>query len=155
MAFIAKHRKRLVREADKATVEAYKRYTSLVQELEEARTELVESRAAALWAALFPGSLANNMPNANDLATGLRKPIEAALGLKTRVSAAGVFQALRADADVLVEAMTRDQALELGVANPHEGGAIWASTPEGQKQLEIERREALERYRQMWGHYPS
>ncbi len=51
--------------------------------------------------------------------------------------------------------MTRDQALELGVANPHEGGAIWASTPEGQKQLEIERREALERYRQMWGHYPS
>jgi hypothetical protein len=50
--------------------------------------------------------------------------------------------------------MTRDQALELGVADPQQDAAIWTATPEGQEQLRKERKEALERYKAMWGRHP-
>ncbi len=67
--------------------------------------------------------------------------------MTTRLAAAGVFGVLRTDADVLADAMTRNQAMELGLADSQREVAIWAQTPEGQKQLEKERRETLERLR--------
>jgi hypothetical protein len=76
-----------------------------------------------------------------------RLALEAALQVKTRLAAVGVFQVLRSDADYLAEAMTRDQAMDLGFADSQPEVAIWAQTPEGQKQLEKERRETLERLR--------
>ena len=47
-----------MREADKATEEAHRCYQDAIAELEQARTELAENRQAALWARLFPDSLA-------------------------------------------------------------------------------------------------
>lgn len=60
--FVEKHRRRLIREADKTTREARDRYTNAIAAAEEARDDLVDSRAASLWAALFPGALANQSP---------------------------------------------------------------------------------------------
>ena len=153
--YVEKNRRRLVREADRRTAEAHARYLEAVAAAEQARTDVIECRSASLWAALFPGELANQMPDVAALATNLRKPIEAALGLTTRVAADGVFRVLRADGEILGQAMTRDQALALGAANPNAVGATWAGTPEAEEQARKERREAREHYRQMWGRYPD
>jgi hypothetical protein len=109
-AYVEKHRKRLVREADKATREAHGCYMDALDALERAREELVESREQALWAELYPSDLAQVFPAWSQLATGLRKPVEQTPGIKTVTTAASVIAALRADADVLREVATRDQA---------------------------------------------
>jgi hypothetical protein len=49
--------------------------------------------------------------------------------------------------------MTRDQALELGIADPQQDAAIWTNTPE--EHLRRERQEARERYRREWGQDPG
>ena len=153
--FVERHRTKLVREADRATTEAHKRYLGAIQALEQARAELVDSRLGAIWAALFPGPLASSQPPVHALACGLRKPVERTMGLTAQVSAPGLIEALRSDADVLREAMTKEQALELGAADPQQNAATWAATPEGQEQLRNERKQALEKYREMWGNYPA
>jgi hypothetical protein len=73
----------------------------------------------------------------------------------TRLAAAGVFRVLRSDADYLAEAVTRDQALELGIAGPQQDAAIWTNTPEGQEKLRRERQEARERFEREWGKVPG
>lgn len=153
--FVEKNRGRLVREADRQTRKAHARYAQAVQEAEQARAELIDCRSAALWASLFPGELANQMPDVAGVATNLRKPVEAALGITTRLAADGVFRVLRSDAEILPKAMTRDQALELGAADPHQNAAVWTGTPEWEEEMRKERRQARERYRQMWGRYPD
>ena len=47
-----------------------------------------------------------------------RRPIEAALGVTTRLAAGGVFEVLRRDSDYLAQAMPRSQALALGITDP-------------------------------------
>ena len=93
------------------------------------------------------------------LATGLRKPVERTLGVTTQVQADAVLRALREDAAVLVEAMTVDQARELGLANTEKDGAVWAGTKEHEelvrKERRKERQEARERYRREWGREPG
>ena len=66
--------------------------------------------------------------------------------MTTRLAAAGVFRVLRTDADYLAEAMTRDQALELGIADPQDD-AIWTDTEEGREYFRRERQKALARLR--------
>ena len=56
---------------------------------------------------------------------------------------------LRSDAEILADAMTRDQAHALGAADPQKDGAIWTGTPEGEEQLKKERREQLEEYKRI------
>jgi hypothetical protein len=147
---VEKHRRRLVREADKAVQEMRDRYARAIEEAEAARAELIDCRAARLWASLYPGELANEAPgDTAALALNFRRPIEAALQVTTRLAAVGVFQVLRADAGYLAEAMTRNQALELGIADPQKDAAIWTNTPEGQEHLRRERQEALERARSL------
>jgi hypothetical protein len=77
----------------------------------EARGELAEWRPSRAVGGSLP-----RRPRKLDasLAGGLRKPIEAALGIATRIPAQGVFAALCADADFLKTAMTRDQAVAIG-----------------------------------------
>jgi hypothetical protein len=154
--FVEKHRRRLVREADKAVQAAHDRYTRAIKEAEGARDELIDCRVAALWASLYPGELANEAPgDTAAVALNLRRPIEAALQVKTRLAAVGVFQVLRTDADSLAEAMTRNQALALGIADPQDDAAIWTNTPEGQERLRRERQEARERFQREWGRVPG
>ncbi|HEX2112695.1 MAG TPA: hypothetical protein VHF67_14200 [Gaiellaceae bacterium] len=112
-AYVERHRKRLVREADKATREAHGRVMDALDAYERAREELVESLEAALSAALYPSDLAHVFPAWPRLATGLRKPVKPTLGLKTVVPLAGVLALLRADAEILPEVATQDQAAAL------------------------------------------
>ena len=81
------------------------------------------------------------MPPVQSLAGGLRKPVETALGIATKIQAQGVFAALRADADFLKTAMTRDQATAIGAAGDAPGQAMWAGTPEQEEQVRRENRE--------------
>ena len=50
-AFVEKNRRRLIREADKATTEARTRCEQAIEAAENAHSDLVECRTAALWAA--------------------------------------------------------------------------------------------------------
>jgi hypothetical protein len=153
--FVEKNRDRLGREADRATREARDRYLRAVEEAEQARAELVDCRAAALWASFFPGELANEAPDTGAIAASFRKPVETALQVTTRLVAAGVFQVLRSDAEILAEAMTRNQAEELGATHPYRERAMWVNTEEGQEALRQERQEARERYQRAWGKVPG
>ena len=71
------------------------------------------------------------------------------------VQSTAVLGALREDAKVLVEAMTVDQARELGLANTEKDGAVWVGTKEHEEQMRKERQEARERYRREWGQEPG
>ena len=104
---------------------------------------------------MFPGELANQAPDVAAVAANLQRPVESVLQLKTRLAAEGVFRVLRSDADILATAMTREQALALGAADPQQDAAIWQGTPEHQEQMRKERQEARERYRREWGRYPA
>jgi hypothetical protein len=149
--YVQKNRKRLVHDADKATADAHARYVAALEAAERARTDLIDCRSSALWASLYPGELADQLPDVAAVAANLRKPVESVLQLKTRLPAEGVFRVLRSDAEVLAEAMTREQAVELGAADAQEGAAIWRDAPEGREQAKKEREEALARSRAMWG----
>jgi hypothetical protein len=154
--FVEKHRRRLIREADEVTREARDRYVKAIEEAEQARGELVDSRAATLWAAFYPGELANQSPgDTSALALNLRRPVEGAFADHEPDHRHGVFRVLRTDANLLAEAMTQNQALELGAADPQENAAVWTGTPEGQEALRKERQEARERYRREWGTEPG
>jgi G:T/U-mismatch repair DNA glycosylase len=124
--YVEKNRRRLVREAEKATREARERYERAIEEAAQARADVVASRQAALWASFFPGELMTHLPDMAAIATALRKPVEAALQVTTRLAADGIFRVLRSDAEILATSMTRDQALELGVARADETAvATW------------------------------
>jgi len=153
--YVEKNRRRLVREADKATADARARYERALEDAEQARANLVAAREASLWASFFPGELMTQQPDMAAIATNLRKPVEAALQVTTRLAADGVFAVLRSDAGILATAMTREQALALGAADPHRDAAIWQGTPEHQEQMRKERQEARERYRREWGRSPD
>ena len=57
------------------------------------------------------------------------------------------FLSVAETAQFLAEAMTGNQALELGLAGSQRDVAIWTQSPEGQNQLQRERRELLGRLR--------
>lgn len=153
--YVEKNRRRLIREADKATTEARTRYEEAIAAAEKARSDLVECRTAALWAALYAGEHATQSLDVAAIAANLQKPVESVLRIKNRLSAEGVFRVLRSDAEILATAMTNDQARELGVADPSQDAAIWHGTPEDAAALKKEREEARERFRREWGREPG
>ena len=53
IAFVEKHRKRLVRDAERETERAKERYLGLVGGVEQLREELVGLRQTAVWAAVY------------------------------------------------------------------------------------------------------
>lgn len=55
-AFVAKHRKRLVRRADERVEEAHGRLLGLLDEVTAARQELADARSSAIWSALYPAA---------------------------------------------------------------------------------------------------
>lgn len=159
VAFVEKHRRRLVKDADAAAQDAKARYLQLVDELSAARDDLAACRQSALWAALYPdASLQTEVPTAV-VAAGLRRPVEAALpGWTGQVEAARLLELLRDDATVLADLRTNDQhAALLGVDSRQleHGGAMWDGTPEQREEERAEKKAALERYRREWGRYPA
>jgi len=155
VGFVTKRRRRLVKDADRATESARDRYLSLVGQLEQAREELVARRQTAVWAACFPSEALAAQPDTHHLCAGLRKPVEAALpGLRLALPAPAVLEILRSDAAHLATASTIEQAAEMQattVAALTGGEASWGGSPED---LERERREkarARAAYEAAWG----
>jgi hypothetical protein len=155
-AFVARHRSRLVKQADEATQAAHERVLALIDELAQARTELAELRQVAVWAATFPDEEATRNAPTQVLAGGLRKPAEKA-GLSHAVDVHRILELLRDDARWLRDASTPQQKALLAGRDPrkHTTDAVWAGTPEAIEQERAERKAALARYVDMWGRPPA
>lgn len=154
--YVAKHRKRLVRDADAETQRAHENVLRLVDELEQARAALVALRSTAVWASLYPGPEAARGPRENVVAGGLAKPVRDTLGIDVQVEHERLLRAIRADADFWRSAATAEQRIAMGDApEPGHGAATWAQTPEGVEAERAERQAARDRYAQMWGEAPG
>jgi hypothetical protein len=156
--YVVRHRNRLLRSADKATDQAAERCLRLIDELEEARKELYENRCSALWASLYPSEHLLSLPP-EYIAGGLRKPIAEAIPSYggSLLTIENVTKMLRSDVAIIRDVRTRNQHAALLGDRPEElepGATVWAGTPEANEQARKEKREALERYRREWGHYP-
>jgi len=130
---VERHRVKLVREADRSTEAAHRRVVDLIDQLAAAREQLADHRESAIWASVYPDAAAGSALPRQLLAGGLQRPVAEALGIPGQVRAEGVFQALRADADFIKTAATRQQREVInGPASPtpHDE-AIWTDTPEG------------------------
>ncbi len=155
-SFVEKHRGRLVADADAEVDAAHLHLVGLVDQLQAARAELVTRRSVALWARLFPDPVTAHQPQFPLLATGLAKPVQAALGQPLRLEADRVLGLLREDAKHLRDAITAQQRAVLDGRDPNRpDGAGWADTDEGREAARAEKREQLEAYKREWGHYPS
>ncbi|MGI8623328.1 MAG: hypothetical protein ACR2NB_07535, partial [Solirubrobacteraceae bacterium] len=92
------------------------------------------------------------------LATGLARPVQAAIGQPLRLEAHRVLGLLREDAKHLRDAMTAQQRAVLDGRDPNRpdpANANWVETPEGREGDRAERQAALQRYRREWGSDPS
>jgi hypothetical protein len=70
-AYVANHRDRLTKEAEKALETAHARAVEAVGELEEARAELIEARRVLSWSALYPSPEAGREPSFQQFGGGL------------------------------------------------------------------------------------
>jgi hypothetical protein len=144
--YVEKHRKGLVKEAERLAAQARERYEQTIDAAAQARDELSELRAAELWAATFPDpSSTATIPVA--VAGGKRSVLEKA-GIHNSVVPARVFELLHADAEWLATAVNRDQRKAMGIA-PTDGEALWEG--DFREQQEADRREALDLHKRRWG----
>lgn len=154
-AHVQKHRDRLVQQADRAVQDAHGRLVGLVAQLEAARGDLAELRAAAVWAAVYPSEAAMRPAQDTLLAGGQAKPLSR-LGLTSQVNVDRLWAVLRADADWLATAASPEQRAAMEGRDPRDkGGATWAETPAGHEADRAERQAALQRYRETWGCDPA
>ncbi len=158
VAFVEKHRARLVKEAERGAEEASARYARLLAEAEEARGDALAARETVVWAKLFPSEALLRQPQTRLLAGGLQRGA-APLGLNTQLEAAALYAALKVDAEWVATAMSREQRAALDGAGEHvarvDREAVFVQTPEGQEALRRERREALEYHHAMFGTWPG
>jgi hypothetical protein len=155
--YVEKHRKRLVRDAAAHTREAHERVIELVDQLEQARGDLVGAREAALWAAIYPGEQAGRGPQSSLLAAGRAKPVRETLGLETALEYGRVLAALRADSLYWRDAgTTPEQRAEMGdTPDTARASVAWVATPEGAEAERRERQAARERHEALWGKPPG
>ncbi|CAN5710062.1 hypothetical protein BH20ACT14_BH20ACT14_15990 [soil metagenome] len=143
-AHVEKHRRRLGRDAAKATERAVERYKGLLSELEQARTEAMDARRAELWAALFPAELAIHDVGGALVLGG--RTLRSVPWYISQTSAESVLTLLQADAEWIRNAQTADQRAEIEGTDPrHDPDTVWADSPEGAKVRERQSREARER----------
>ena len=107
-AYVAKHRGRLVSEAGQVAEKAHRALVRSLDQLEAARSELVEARRLTLWAELYPAAEVGREPGWQLLGGGLRR-ILAKVGLEHLVTAAAVLEGLREDAEWIASAATPEQ----------------------------------------------
>jgi len=145
IAFVAKHRKRLVKDAERAIDVVRKRYLELVAELEQVREELIGLNESRLWAELFPSELLATYAPAVELVGGRRQVTLRHMHFaKQGIPANGTFALLRADAEHFATVATLDQkaAIEgVSTAELTGDGASWAGSDAdlAQKKREKER----------------
>lgn len=111
IAFVEKHRKRLMRDAERAAEQAKERYLRAVDELAQAREELVGLRETTVWASLYPSDTLTSMAPSYALVGGRRRETEQHLaGMTGQLPAHAVLALLRADAVYFATVSTVEQA---------------------------------------------
>jgi len=158
--FVARHRRRLFTDAEKATEAAQARYLAAIDSLASIREEIRSARQAAIYAQLYPSPNTGSEPPSSLVAGRLDVMRRMIPGLSTTLDLGGILALLREDARYCATAATAAQASELAgrdVTQPtaEQGGAIWVQTDEGREVERGEKREALERCKREWGTYPA
>jgi hypothetical protein len=130
VAFVQRHRKRLVGEADEHVEQTYQRYLAQIAELLETREQLGVDRRHAVWARIYPGAEAMVEPPAT-VCGGNPKPLRQA-GLSQSMAPAQLAALLRADAEWLRHALTREQQARITNTDPRllDSDTRWVDTPE-------------------------
>ena len=109
--FVQKHRRRLVKDAERAKHKARNRIVAALAELAQARQELVECQQSAIWAALYPHDSLATMAPTLELVGGMKRvTLEALPGANQGAPAEGDYKLLRADADYQATLATVEQA---------------------------------------------
>jgi chromosome segregation protein len=111
IAFVERHRKRLVRDAEREAEQARARYLEAVDMLAQAREDLIGLRETAVWASLYPSETLASMAPSHALVGGRRRESEQHLpGVKGELPAHAVLALLRSDAEYLATVSTVEQA---------------------------------------------
>jgi hypothetical protein len=113
IAFVAKHRKRLVADAQGEAEQAHARYLKAIDELALAREELVGLRETTVWAALYPSDTLTTFAPSHALVGGRRRETEQQLPGVGQLPAHSVLALLRTDADYCASVSTVEQAAEI------------------------------------------
>jgi hypothetical protein len=109
IAYVERHRKRLVADAERETEEARVRYLAAVAEAEAARADLIGLNETRVWASVFPSDTLATYAPSHNLVAGRRRETERH-GFQSAVVASAVFDLLRSDAEVFRTVTTREQA---------------------------------------------
>jgi hypothetical protein len=149
---VERHRTRMVRQARAEVEQTRDRYLGLVNELRSARADLVDARAAELWAALYPSETATQAAgNTANLCLGLLNPVRESLGITFQIAADQILRGLERDADTIATKLLPEQQKELGTASPTpETEAMWSDDPRAKEWADAKRRELNELAR--WAH---
>lgn len=151
VAFVQRHRGRLVKDADAHVTKLRERFEQLVGDLAATRGELLESRQTAVWARTFPARAAGAAIPAT-MAGGRRRVLEQA-GIAGQLDPERLWALLRADVETLSTAVTAEQAEAMGAKREDE--AVWLGTDEGREAERKETQQRREAYRRDWGQYPD
>jgi hypothetical protein len=145
VAFVDKHRKRLVEDAEEETERARDRYLSAIAEAERARADLIGMRETTVWAAVYPSDTLMTYAPSHALVAG--RPRESRRhGFQSAVIASAAFDLLRDDAEVLTTLSTREQAAAMqGTTTAALSGeeAMWAGSDEDVARQQRERERVI------------
>lgn len=155
-AYVEKHRKRLVRDADQAVDGAHAEVLEAIDRLTAAREKLAELRGEAVWAAIFPHEAVGETLQGRLIAGGALLPACRALGVTWQLDAAGLLDVLREDAGWFKAGATPAQRTALAGRDPRKPAATtWADSDEYRAERKAEIDEAVQAFRQEWGQDPT
>lgn len=161
IAFVHRHRKRLVKDVERAIQETKQRYLESVNELEQARDELIGLNETRVWAALFGDRsdlLRTFAPTHALVGARQRETQRHVPELKGGLAAHAVLGLLRADAEHFAAVATVEQAAAMqGVSKGAltQDEAMWANSDEDVAWQKREKERLIEIYEQTWGHKPA
>jgi hypothetical protein len=142
----------------KEVAAAETRHRRIVDELEQARQDLVDARATQVWVLLYPHQNLMSSPDTRAVAGGRRTAMERHFpGVQTTLLARNLFACLREDdAAFCAQVSTVDQAAAInGVSAGRLTGreALWSDSDEGRAEAQRERETARRLAEQ--GHDPE
>jgi hypothetical protein len=143
--FVAAHRARLTTLAHQRVKRAHADLVERLDGLPSSREELVAAREEQLWAMTFGSEDANQMPQLSHLAGGDAR-VGKRLGLSSVTPVERLYEALRADAAWLTDAISAEQRKALG-DHDETSSAVWTDTDQGREWQRQQAAEAGERIR--------
>jgi DNA repair exonuclease SbcCD ATPase subunit len=151
---ITRHRKKMIKEAQKDVDAARSRLLEQASVLPALRDTLVAARETLVWVATYPG-LPEAFGNPHNVALGLAAPLKRSLNTTSLLDYAALLAALEEDANALAEAFAEPVKQALGTAKPADPtkAAKWWDDPNDTDLIEWKKQQ-LEHARRLagWGH---